>query len=42
MTNVLEIANISKKVGGKTVVDRLSCQVREGEVLGMLGHNFRA
>ncbi|MFZ5688182.1 MAG: ABC transporter ATP-binding protein [Bacillota bacterium] len=39
MTNVLEIANISKKFGGKTVVDRLSCQVREGEVLGMLGHN---
>jgi len=38
MTKVLEIENISKEFGGKTVVDRLSCEVREGEVLGMLGH----
>jgi ABC-2 type transport system ATP-binding protein len=39
MKKVLEIDNISKEFSGKTVVDRLSCQVRAGEVLGMLGHN---
>lgn len=39
MTKVLELENISKEFGGKTVVDRLSCEVRAGEVLGMLGHN---
>jgi len=39
MANVLEIDNISKEFSGKTVVNNLSCQVRTGEVLGLLGHN---
>ncbi|HAP31471.1 MAG TPA: ABC transporter ATP-binding protein [Firmicutes bacterium] len=39
MTHLLELDNITKAFAGKTVVDGLSCQVRAGEVLGMLGHN---
>ncbi|HSW35879.1 MAG TPA: ATP-binding cassette domain-containing protein [Candidatus Limnocylindrales bacterium] len=36
---VLSLEQVTKEFAGRKVVDNLSCQVREGEVLGMLGHN---
>ncbi len=42
MTNdapVIEVSNLSKRYGGKTVVDSLTMQVRRGEIFGFLGPN---
>ena len=39
MTAVLEVANLSKHFGGITAVDRVSFDVREGEILGIIGPN---
>ena len=36
---VLEIKNVTKKFGKKTVVDNLSFDVNEGEIMGFLGPN---
>lgn len=36
---VLSLEQVTKEFSGRKVVDNLACQVREGEVLGMLGHN---
>lgn len=36
---ILQVSNVSKKVGDKTLVDRLSFGLQEGEILGLLGPN---
>lgn len=36
---VVEIRNVSKKIGGKLIIDNLSFSVRRGEVYGFLGPN---
>ena len=36
---MIEVRNITKKFGSKTVVDKLSFTVKKGEVLGFLGPN---
>jgi ABC-2 type transport system ATP-binding protein len=35
----LELNNVSKKFSGKTVVNNISLQIKEGEVFGLLGPN---
>lgn len=37
--NVLEVKKLTKKYGDKTVVDNITFQVKEGEILGFLGPN---
>lgn len=39
MKAIIEIRNLSKKFGEKTVLDRIDFQVNEGEVFGYLGPN---
>ena len=39
MTAVLEVSNIRKNFGGITAVDGVSFDVREGEILGLIGPN---
>ena len=39
MTTVLEVSNIRKSFGGITAVDGVSFEVREGEILGLIGPN---
>jgi branched-chain amino acid transport system ATP-binding protein len=39
MKNVLEVRNIAKHFGGITAVDGVSFEVREGEILGIIGPN---
>ncbi|BCN29490.1 ABC transporter ATP-binding protein [Anaeromicropila herbilytica] len=39
MQNILEIRNLSKRYGEKSVVEDLSFQLKEGEILGFLGPN---
>ena len=39
MTAVLEVSNIRKSFGGITAVDGVSFDVREGEILGLIGPN---
>ena len=39
MEHVLELKNVSKKLGGKKVIDNLSFTVEAGEVFGFLGPN---
>src|SRR6266513_1577843 len=39
MTAVLEVSNIRKRFGGITAVDGVSFDVREGEILGLIGPN---
>lgn len=36
---VVQIRNLTKKIGGKTIVDRLTFDVPKGEVFGFLGPN---
>lgn len=36
---VLELKNVTKRIGGKTIVDHLSFDVPKGEVFGLLGPN---
>ena len=36
---ILEVTNLQKQYGGKTVVDRLSFYINPGEVVGLLGPN---
>lgn len=39
MSTCIEVNNLTKAYGGRTVVDGLSFRVQEGEVFGLLGHN---
>jgi D-xylose transport system ATP-binding protein len=39
MTALVEIRSVSKHFGGIQAVDRVSCTLNEGEVVGLLGHN---
>lgn len=36
---VIDVSGITKRFGGKTVVDRLALQVKRGEIFGFLGPN---
>lgn len=36
---VLHLDNVTKRIGGKTIVDGLSFQVAKGEIVGLLGPN---
>lgn len=39
MVNALEIHGISKAFGGKTVIDNVSFNVTQGEIMGLVGPN---
>jgi ABC-2 type transport system ATP-binding protein len=39
MENVIEVSNLTKSFGVKTVVNNLSLYVKQGETFGILGHN---
>ncbi|MHC1756503.1 MAG: ABC transporter ATP-binding protein [Methanosarcina sp.] len=39
MEKVLEIKNLTKKYGDLTVVDNVSLDIYEGDLIGLLGHN---
>lgn len=39
MENVLQIKNVSKKIGKKLILDNLSLEVKEGEIFGFVGPN---
>ncbi|HEX7557753.1 MAG TPA: ATP-binding cassette domain-containing protein [Usitatibacter sp.] len=39
MTPLIEVRTLSKHFGGIQAVDRVSCSLHEGEVVGLLGHN---
>jgi D-xylose transport system ATP-binding protein len=39
MTPLVEVSAVSKHFGGIQAVDRVSCSLLEGEVVGLLGHN---
>lgn len=39
MSNLLEVKNITKRFGGLTAVDNVSLEVRQGEVIALLGDN---
>jgi branched-chain amino acid transport system ATP-binding protein len=39
MTDMLRVEALTKRFGGFTAVDRLSFEVREGEILGLIGPN---
>jgi ABC-type sugar transport system ATPase subunit len=36
---LVEVVNVSKRFGGLQAVDDVSCDLHEGEVVGLLGHN---
>ncbi|GIQ69221.1 ABC transporter ATP-binding protein [Xylanibacillus composti] len=38
-TPIVQLRNVSKKIGGKTIIDKLSFDVPRGEVFGFLGPN---
>jgi len=39
VTALVEVRDLSKHFGGIVAVDRVSCSLAEGEVVGLLGHN---
>lgn len=39
MTNILEVQNISKKFGGKQVLDHVSFTIPRGKIIGLVGPN---
>ncbi|MGB8619016.1 MAG: ABC transporter ATP-binding protein, partial [Pseudolabrys sp.] len=39
MTAVLEVSNLRKAFGGVIAVDGVSFEVRQGEILGIIGPN---
>lgn len=38
-TNLLEVKNLGKKYGGKTVVEQISFCINEGDIIGFIGPN---
>jgi ABC-2 type transport system ATP-binding protein len=38
-TPILQMRNVTKRIGGKTIIDNLSLEVPKGEVFGFLGPN---
>ncbi|MGO4543674.1 ABC transporter ATP-binding protein [Paenibacillus sp. 2TAB23] len=38
-TPVLSLQQVTKRIGGKTIVDRLSFNIQKGEIVGLLGPN---
>jgi ABC-2 type transport system ATP-binding protein len=38
-TPIVQVRNVTKKIGSKTIIDRLSFEVPKGEVFGFLGPN---
>jgi ABC-type multidrug transport system ATPase subunit len=36
---IIEISSLSRSFGEKYAVDKLTLEVREGEIFGFLGHN---
>lgn len=38
-TTVLQLNNVTKKIGGRTIVDQLSLDIGQGEIVGLLGPN---
>lgn len=38
-TNVLEVLNVSKKAGARTLVDHVSFSIQAGDVCGFVGPN---
>lgn len=36
---VVQMRNVTKKIGGKTIIDRLTLDLPKGEVFGFLGPN---
>jgi ABC-2 type transport system ATP-binding protein len=38
-TSILEIRNLTKRIGNKTIIDNLSFEIPKGEVFGFLGPN---
>jgi ABC-2 type transport system ATP-binding protein len=38
-TSILEICNLTKRIGNKTIIDNLSFEIPKGEVFGFLGPN---
>jgi len=39
MKNIIEVKNLTKQYKDKKAVDNLSFEVKEGEILGLLGPN---
>ena len=39
MKNILEIKNVSKKIGKRQILNNLSLEVKEGEIYGFVGPN---
>ena len=39
MKNVLEIKNVSKKIGKRQILNNISLEVKEGEIYGFVGPN---
>ena len=39
MSNIIEVANLTKKYGDFTAVEQINFQVKEGEIFGILGPN---
>src|SRR4051794_3665574 len=38
-TPILQMRNVTKRIGGKTIIDKLTFNVPKGEVFGFLGPN---
>ncbi|MBW9155826.1 ABC transporter ATP-binding protein [Clostridium tagluense] len=39
MKNVMEVKNVSKKIKGRTIIEDMSFEIKEGEVCGFVGPN---
>ena len=39
-TNILECKNLSKKIGKKTILQNISFEMLEGDILGLIGENL--
>jgi len=39
MANVLEVKNVTKKIGKKTIIKDINFEIKEGEVFGLVGPN---